>query len=213
MWETIGLIIAGLFNVLILFVQSYINKKDKRALAQAEAEINKTREMLDFTEFANNWSEIQNEIQKLIETTPVDRFLILKAWNGVNAPRWTSALIQIRSSGQSPVPYLHIELDTDYVEKLRATAEESTSYYVIDKIPESMIKSFYKAEGVKASLWAIIGKIKGKGDTQAVTYCSFATHDDSLLDEDTRTKCRIIVDRLKAMYSEFNEKTVSKVPV
>lgn len=217
MLETIVPIVVATVAAIATIVSAFINvsggrkskaeiAKVEAKLAQAEAEIGRSRAALDFSTIISDWAHIHADVMMLIEDTVIDRFLILRAWNGTNAPRWTSAVIQIRAEGQMPVPYVHFELDTDYVERLRETAQGGVKYYVTDDMRPSEIKSVYEAEGVKASIWSVLGKKDGGDGTQAVTYCSFATHSDELIDDTTRTRCKILADRLRGVAFDFEKK-------
>ena len=167
---------------------------------QAENEMDLQRAALDFTGFLSEWSGVQEELEVLMRDSEVDRFLILRAWNGHLTPRWTTAIYQVRRGKQSPVQYIHFELDGDYVERLKHIDANGFMYLDVDSLPESAIKQIYSAEGVTASAWYHLESLGFQGGkSRAVTYCSFATHDESKLTEDTLTRCRILAGRLKGV--------------
>ena len=98
----------------------------QRQLRQAENELLFQRESLTFPEFVGEWAETHTDLIQLLEDTNVDRFMIFRAWNGILEPRWTTSVYQLRAGEQEPLAYIHFELDSDYVERLRATVGRGT---------------------------------------------------------------------------------------
>jgi hypothetical protein len=186
---------AGIFQVAI----------ERQKLMQAEQEIRFQRAALNFPEFVEEWGEIGRELVSLIEETEVDRFMILRAWNGYLEPRWTTAVYQLRAAEQAPIAYVHFELDQDYVHRVKQMATGGPIHMVTAELPESEIKRVYQAEGVTASMWAHLDTFEtSDGKARAVAYCSFATHLDTLLTEKTMTRCRIMVGRMKGLATSFD---------
>ena len=50
----------------------------------------------DFDQF---WAGIENDLKSLLDETCIDRFLVLRAFNGQEKPKWTNAIFQMRSVG------------------------------------------------------------------------------------------------------------------
>jgi hypothetical protein len=178
---------------------------ERRKLDQAENEVRFQRAALGFPEFVEEWGEIGQDLIRLMEETSIDRFMILRAWNGHLEPRWTTAVYQLRSAGQAPVAYIHFELDQDYVARVQAIAQKGSQMLVTSKLPNSEIRRVYQAEGVTASMWFYLDAFESNdGVSKALAYCSFATHDTELIDEKTQTRCRILVGRLKGLAAGFD---------
>ena len=130
--------------------------------------------------------------------TVLDRFLILRAWNGVIDPRFTTAVLQIRQGSQSPVSYVHVELDDDYVDRLMRIKARGHEYFVVDKESDSLIKRIYQFEGVKAALWVYLESKEHDGSVR-MSYCSFATHDDRGFTECEITRMVLLFGQLKGV--------------
>jgi hypothetical protein len=178
---------------------------ERHKLIQAEQEVRFQRAALSFPEFVEEWDEIGKELVRLISETEVDRFMILRAWNGYLEPRWTTAVYQLRAAEQAPVAYVHFELDEDYVHRVKQIAKGGPISMITAELPHSEIKRVYMAEGVTASMWAHLDSFETTdGRSRAVAYCSFATHVDTLLTEKTMTRCRVLVGRLKGLATSFD---------
>lgn len=173
---------------------------------QAESEMRFQRAALEFPDFIEEWSHISEDVVRLIEETCIDRFIILRAWNGHLEPRWTTAVYQIREVGQKPVSYVHFELDIDYVQRLREISITNSMMFNVDDIPDSAIKEVYRAEGVKSAIWAHLHSATTPEGASSHTYCSFATHNEGGIDEATQTMCKIITGRLKGIALSFDNK-------
>jgi len=168
---------------------------------QYKNEIAFKRASLSFEEFLTNWADISQDIDSLMLSTNVDRFLLLRAWNGLLEPKYTTAFYQIRQGNQKPVSYVHYELDDDYVQKLRHISKANRIYLEVDKMPDSGIKRIYDAENVKFSYWI---HLKSEGipgtESKSITYCSFATHSEHGIEIDARTRCDVISSRMKEFF-------------
>lgn len=185
-------------------------KKDRAAsheharADQAELEMKFQRAALSFSSYLEEWSVIEAEARRILEETVVDRFMILRAWNGTHDPRWTTAVYQMRLAGQEPVQYVHFELDEDYQTRLREISARNYIHFMVNDIPDSNIRRIYEAEGVTNSAWFLIDEQKPEGtDAKAITYCSFATHKDEPMPEEVLTRCQVLVGRLKGASASF----------
>ena len=197
-------IIVSIGGIIVAIIQT---KKNKAISIQNDLltnELNITKKSLDLGVFLKDWSDLYNHISGLINTTEIDRFIVLRAWNGARRPKWTTAVLQIRESGQEPVAYIHFELDNDYIDRLAKLDGGQLNYMHVDEMQNSAIKSVYEAEGVKASLWGIIEKQPKEDGSVAITYCSYSTHQNEGISEETKTKCRLIQGQLKGVSKLFN---------
>lgn len=180
-------------------------KNSKHKLVQAESELKFQQKALDFGAFMEEWSGTHDDIVSLLENTCIDHFLMFRAWNGRLDPRWTTAVFQMRLGNQEPVSYVHFELDTDYVSRLKEISIRNVIAFAVEDIPDCAIKRVYEAEGVKHAVWVHITSEEVQGsDTVTHTYCSFATHGDEPIDQKLITKCQILGGRLKGIAFSFN---------
>jgi len=198
--------LAGLAGVGFTAFMGYLKLMTERTkLIQAEQEMRFQRAALEFPDFIEEWGEISKDIVRLMSETNVDRFLILRAWNGYLEPRWTTAVYQIRETDQEPVSYVHFELDESYILLLRDINRTNTSYMEVESMPDSKLRDVYLAEGVQASLICHLATFQPVGtQSRAHTYCTFATHSDEHLDSKTITRCSIIAARLKGLATSFD---------
>ncbi len=198
--------IIGFLGILITAWVGYSKTEmEIAARKQAEQELCLQKAALDFSEFMFEWSDISQELNGLMRDTCIDRFLIMRAWNGRLDPKWTTAVFQYRQGNQKPVSYVHFELDSDYVNRLKSIYVGEPLKFKTDDLQKCSIKDIYVAEGVTASVWMHL-ETKDMPRTQcaAITYCSFSTHEGDI-DDVTITKCKILTDRLKGMASFFSD--------
>jgi len=178
--------------------------KHNQARVMAENEMEFQVASLDFSSFMEEWSDVVSELDNLMENTNIDRFLILRAWNGVLSPRWTTAVLQVRQGQQEPISYVHYELDSDYILRLQEISRTGKIRFDVDALPDDVgIKQIYQAEGVSASAWFHIeDRDLPNSESRAVTYCSFAAHEGSISDA-TFLRCTLLAGRLKGAANSF----------
>lgn len=206
MMEYVSEIIIALFGLIGTLYASWMAHAAKRRETLAQSELKFQQAALDFGAFLEEWDGTMRELEKLFEETPIDRFLIMRAWNGHLTPKWTTAIFQMRELGQRPVSYVHFELDTDYVSRLREISIRQNIHFVTSDIPDSAIKRVYEAEGVKSAVWCHLASHVTSGGARAITYCSFATHSDEPLSETVITRCTILAGRLTGLSKAFDAK-------
>lgn len=198
--------IIGLVGVLATALLSYAaNRRERSRRVHAEKELEIQSEALDFARFMEDWDDTYRDLSDIFADTNIDRFMIFRAWNGLYSPRWATSVFQVRKGIQKPISYVHIELDTDYVGRLREVEARRPVNFMVADLPPSMIKSVYENEGVTAAAWSHIettpGAIRG---SSSITYCSFATHEGSISPH-TYTRCLIFANRLKAVAERFRK--------
>lgn len=196
--------LIGLAGVLATALIGYRTTRTARhEKNQALAEMKFQSAAMDFAGFIEEWGEVIQDVEKLFNETCIDRFLILRAWNGVLDPRWTTAVLQVREKEQEPISYVHYELDNDYVAMLRELSLRNTVFYRVVDMPPCGIKSVYEAEGVTSSLWAHLDSRKlANSNAQAITYATFSTHKGEI-SHDVQTRCAVIAGRLKGVAGSF----------
>lgn len=201
-----GEIIASLVGAFGVIVASaigyYAQRRVKHRLTQAEREVTFQRAAIDFAQFMEEWQELTHEIERLFADTNIDRFMILRAWNGSLDPKWATAVFQMRQGVQEVISYVHYELDVDYVSRLKEISIRNNIQFNVCDLRESGIKEICENEGVTSAIWCHIDTRKISSDSSAITYCSFATHDGEI-DAATAFRCRLIAGRLKGVSGGF----------
>jgi hypothetical protein len=174
-------------------------------LRQAENEIRFQRDALDITAFIGDWDGVMSEIKSLMQDTGIERFLILRAWNGYLEPRWTSAIFQLHREDTQMMSYIHVELDHDYVDRLRSITTAGPVIFTTADISErSLIRGIYETEGIQEAMWCHIESLSVPGtSTKAVTYCSFGARTLGAFDVRAITRANLVVGRLKGIAGNF----------
>jgi hypothetical protein len=190
------------------WLAAYYNYQAQLSHQRAEIEVaalemGKVQKNLSFGEYLADWDETELMIADLIDSTNISRFLLMKAWNGSVDPKWSTATFQIRESNQKVFNYVHVDLDADYVNRLREIMINEYAVLYTDNLPNSLIKSIYMNENVGSALWAMIGQREEPGGHVVHTYVSFATQNGDILDENTITQARLVVSRIKANAAEY----------
>lgn len=212
MFELIAAIVTGV-SVVLAALLGYLasSRKTKRQNESLKHELKLQARIFDFSTFVHEWDSIMQDVQELMQKTEIDRFLILRAWNGYNTPKYTTAVVQIRQGKQEPIQYVHFELDEDYVERLKLIVNSGYATFKVNEMPPSFIKSVYETEEIKTSFWAYLARLRIDSEHQAITYCSFSSRSANELSPDTITRCRILIGRLKGAALAFQESMKSEV--
>lgn len=208
MTDDVLIALIGLAGVLITGIFGYLRViREKKFVELAKRELTYRSDSLGFHEVCTEWNDIHHELDDLLKTTNVDRFMLFRAWNGDLTPKWTTNIFQFRQGNQTPVSYVNFELDEDYVDRLRQTITRGTTRLKVKDLPSCAIRDVYEAEGVSDSVWFHVDStVLENSKSKAITYCSFATHSEELLSTVEITRCRLIVNRLKGMSAAMKPK-------
>lgn len=191
---------AGIISV----ITGIINTKLSKEKTQAELEMKIRSKALDFAEFIREWDETHKDIQELLETTEIDRFIMFRAWNGFAEPKWTTSMLQVRQGNQTPINYIHFELDEDYQERLKFCQLNKHSYFEIDTIPnDASIKKVYSCEEINASLWSHVIDIDGPQNSKILIYTSLSTINHKTISQKTILKCKSLIEQIKLRAHEY----------
>lgn len=200
-------IITGAVAIVTTLVPAYLVfaaktkqlRSDKEA---AELQISHQTFELGFVDVLARWDAIQRSLKDLTAETEVDRFLILRAWNGKTNPKWTTAIFQWREGDQTPVQYINFEIDDDYRERLNILRTGAGPMNLtVSELPKSLIRSVYEAEGVTHSKWFHLGDDKIDDSSTAITYCSFATRRGPITPA-TRVRCQIVANQIQGVMKQ-----------
>lgn len=183
------------------------NRELKLRLDQAKQEIAFQRDALDITGFVGDWEGLMSELKSLMQDTGIDRFLLLRAWNGALDPHYTSAVFQLHEVERPMLSYIHVELDQDYVERLRKMTTGGPIVFKTDAVDDhALIRGIYENEGVTESMWAHVETLSvGHSTAKAITYCSFATSHPEGINQHARTRANLVVGRLKGLAHNFSQ--------
>lgn len=202
--EVIAAFVGFIGVVTAAVIGWFSTSKEKHRRQQSEAEMSLQMAALDFSDFLSEWYDTHAAIEHMMEHTPIDRFLILRAWNGRLAPRWTTAIYQLRKGDQETFSYVHYELDQDYVDRLRHVSLGNEVRIKTEDLPDCGIRKLYENEGVTEAVWLLIEeRWIPRTDARAITYCSFATHEETGISPYVATQCRILAGRLKGVAMAF----------
>lgn len=200
-------LITGIFTVLAAAVTGVTTwlvgrtkvQKLEGQLSQAEHFLAAEAEAMKFEHQFAASARIRDQFQALCEQTEVDRILLLIAWNGVAAPKWTKAIYQFRMGEQEVTEYIHTELDDDYRMRLVEIQDSPNGkvYRVEEMAEHSLIRQIYDAERVKSSLWVFL-RARAYDDGTCYSYLSFSSHHTESISPDVRTRVRLLVNQIRS---------------
>lgn len=120
---------------------------------------------------------IYDTINRIIDETAVERFLIFKAHNGGGVIKptgelYVSALYEGYCCHFHSVKskYQKIEIDQEYARMLLELMQKGNLHFKTDKMREGLLKGVYKSEGVQEVRLYYLGQTK-----KFIFYCSAAT--------------------------------------
>ena len=172
------------------------------SLEMAKQEIDLDSYALSFSVFMESWNEIAAQLNEIFKKTKTSRFLILRAWNGYEAPRYTTAVIQYRQGQVEHSDYIHFELDEDYVDKLLKTRRRKMWKVDTSKEGDTAIGGIYRSETppVLHANWYFIHDEKVDEKRVVITYCSFGTAESEPFEEREEYKHRLLVNLIQEKF-------------
>lgn len=125
--------------------------------------------------------ELHAVMESVVKETGADRFLILKGSNGGGLPKPGSPFFVsvlhgvdvVNGVERAMAKYQQIMADAHYLEMLTEILVRESTYMEVSKMPDSMLKRIYDAEGVRHSIVFIIAKTKTE-----LIYGSIASHSE-----------------------------------
>ena len=201
--------VTTLGAVIVAYIQSKKAKDKDKKLKEKEKEADSANiEVIatrkSFEAFVRTWSGVVFQINRLINDTEIDRFLILHATNGKNPLKKTTAIYQIRESGQQVFSYQDIELDDHYRDMLNHIQKYGYYYFVVENEPDCLLKRVYTLEKVKSSYIKLIEVIEAE-NIKIINYASYASHISPEISKDTRTLCDMTNSKLSGSVEEINK--------
>jgi hypothetical protein len=193
--------ILGFLGVVVtsigtLLVKHWLEKKSAIELSDSEIKFTLTE-----------INELHQRCLDLQQQTRIDRFLILKAENGKNAPKYTSVVFeQMRDRPLfiATLVYTKILLDGYYQEMLKSAEATGCVPLETATMPEqSKLRGFYENEKVKFSTIYFLARqdTEAKDNDKAIIwFCSMATHADTMPTKAEKLQCQLFVDFVKNMF-------------
>ena len=207
-------VVLGLFALVGTLGGAYLAYKAKASATVKKAVIPMTnsekdrayvKSGKDFVNYLKVWNSIEADITNLLSNSCIDRFVLLRGWNGIRDPKYTTAIYQYKSKSDKYQKFEAVELDLDYRDKLRKTYEGPVVFNIAEQ-KESLVKSIYELEGIKCAVWYYIISSSVDGvEERATTYCSFGSSSVDSMDPATLMRAQLLVSRIKAVMHKFEE--------
>lgn len=151
--------------------------------------------------------DIREDVRHIFASTKADRFLILKAENGKQSPKWATAIYEQHKG----VPvilatevYKKIRIDDIYREMIDIAELEGVMIMHADEMPKSSrLRAIYESEGVTHSNCYFLCRYPLKSDSEkwVVMYCTLATSELEPFTPHEATALELFADRLRVMFS------------
>lgn len=205
----IGEILITFVGGVVYVIKHFREKKRTSVLGhkleQVTNELMTRREALSFSKYTSEWNEFVREIDNLGNTTSMDRFLILNAWNGHLDPERVTASFQRHYHNHPTTEYVGVDVDDFYNTMLKTIERNGSARYKTQEITGDL-KAYYESEGVTESIIFFIEAKLYEGGGRSVGFCSFATHEpDGFIEEDI-ARFRAVVGRIKMLALSFEDK-------
>lgn len=200
--------LIGTSGVFVTAILGYCAKRgESRRRARAEDALASVKATLDYGSFLSTFHDLDHEVDRLISETSIDRVLILNAWNGLEDPKWTTAVYQHHAPGQSGRSYIAVRLDPDYIQRLRTIKAGGRMWFKTEDLPPALVRQIYESEGVRSSVWYHLDSREipnGKNGPTSCCYVSFSSQTGEIPPED-ETRCTLIADRMAQHVRMFYE--------
>lgn len=213
--EIIPAVTAVIIALIPFYFEKLKNKKKDQQIAQlkedkknSELRITIVDKILDISLLG----KIQDAVKNMFDETKADRFLILVAVNGkVNFNVVSVIYEQHKDSeyrGNAIARYRNLEIDEDYRNMLKEA--EAKGYVEIDTqtMPDSLLKSIYKVEGVNHSKIRHLLRLPIDEGNDILVFSSVATHEEDSFEDFEKMIFMTqynstIIPSLKQIISEF----------
>ena len=175
-----------------------IKEKDQKH-EDLKEEFDLQREALTYSLFPPGSQEVISDLSALFEDTQLDRFLLLKGWNGYQDMKFTNSVFQYRLGRQEVISYEAWKTDDHYNMFLKTAEKDGKCVLVVDQMPHCRLKDAYRMEGVKHSVIFFISRTPNRENPHRylISYCSFATHEDSPIEHDVLYRCEMILGKIR----------------
>lgn len=196
-WLTLlGVIIAAVVPLWIK--ERYDRRKQKFEVELSDFEIRFALEDL---------VEIREDVRHIFDSTKADRFLILKAENGKQSPKWATAIYEQHKG----VPvilatevYKKVRIDDIYREMIDTAELEGVTIMHTEAMQKtSRLRAIYESENVQHSNCYFLCRYPLKSDSEkwVVMYCTLATENVEPFTPHEETALELFADRLRVMFS------------
>ncbi len=183
-------IAAAIGGAITLYVQARLKRKEPPTVPPDE-----------FLRELQKLSDIHAEVLDLMCETSVDRFLILRAENGVDEPKYATVIYEQHKGRPyiiATAAYVHISTDEEYRRMLKTAEATGICRMSTASMPDCILKRVYQHEKVEYSNCFFLGRTDLGNGRAVVCYMTCATHAaqafDPLNDELPQL---LLVDRLR----------------
>lgn len=160
----------------------------------------------DAADTINVIAKIYKIMQNVVSETECDRFIIFKVENGGGAPKvgahiYTSALMESYKDHAVSVAdnFQRLKVDSTYTVLLSNMLAAGKIHFNVEEMPESLLKTLYRAEDVKYSEIHHLHTT-----TEAIYYCSLATskEDESFTTPSTALKIELAINEIVELFKK-----------
>ena len=151
--------------------------------------------------------EIREDVNQIFKGTKTDRFLIIKAENGKQSPKWATAIYEQHKG----VPvilatevYKKVRIDDDYREMIDDAENNGVHIMHTEAMHKSSrLRAIYESENVSHSNCYFICRypLKTDPDKWVVLFCTLATEDALPFTPHEETALELFADRLRGMFT------------
>lgn len=126
------------------------------------------------------FDRLLRRVHEIFEQTPVDRFLILYGVNGQENVGSVSVFFQMFRYEKHEIDainrYADISIDEEYQNMLKRIEQHGTELHDVERMPPSLLRDFYQADGVTYSVVKFIARKQMSPGRDVIIFCSFSTH-------------------------------------
>ncbi len=190
-----GVVITSLGT---LVVKKWIDKKDADSVV-TDGELQFT--LVEYNELHQRMLELQSD-------TPADRFLIMKAENGVTQPRFATVIYEQFKTRQMFIAFLvytRILIDDSYREMLKGAELKGVCEMETATMPDCKLRGFYEQEKVTFSNCYFLTRYE-RGGGATIIYATIATHSPEGFTKAEKFKMAVFADYLRETFQRKTDK-------
>lgn len=200
--------LAGI--IITAIIAPYLQRKWRESTSPKEIppvlETNAEREIEEMLFELEDLNWLHLAVLNLLSETNADRFLILRAENGRDEPRYATVVYEQHEGVPHVIAtsaYIRVNIDDDYRRMLKSAELDGVFRMKTEEMSDQLLKRVYQREGVQHSNCYFLDR-KAIGENQAIlTYCTIATHKPEPFDKvDDDLPQQLFVNQLKKLFTE-----------